>query len=491
MPDLVMAIDQGTTGSTVLLIDPKMNVLSKGYREFRQIFPRPGWVEHDPEDIWQSVELAINEALKGAGVSPDRVAAIGITNQRETTMLWERKTGEPYHKAIVWQCRRTAALCREMREAGLEEVFQRKTGLLLDPYFSGTKIHWFLENVDGLAAEAAAGRAAFGTIDTYLVWRLTGGAHVTDVSNASRTLLMDLRTLAWDDELLGHLHIPRGILPQIRDSSEVYGVTKGVSALPDGIPIAGIAGDQQAALFGQACYEPGMAKCTYGTGSFMLLNTGAEIIPSKHRLLTTVAWRIGDETNYALEGSCFISGAAVQWLRDGLSAIKKSADIEALAASVANSGGVVFVPALTGLGAPYWNPDARGVIWGLNRGTTMAHIARATVEAIALQNYEVIVAMQKDFGKPMRLLKVDGGASANNLLMQFQSDILKTPISRPTMVETTAFGAAFLAGLAVGVWKDRAELSERWREDRRFTPQMSREKVEEHLALWQKGIDRV
>ncbi len=491
MPDLVLAIDQGTTGTTVLLIDPEMNVVSRSYREFRQIFPRPGWVEHDPNDIWASVEAVVAGALDDAGVKPDRIGAIGITNQRETTIVWNRDSGDPYANAIVWQCRRTADKCRAMKEAGLEAVFSEKTGLVLDPYFSGTKINWLLENVEGLKEDAASGKAAFGTVDSFLVWRLTGGEHVTDVSNASRTLLFNLATLDWDDELLGHLDVPRAMLPRVGDSSGVFGKTKGLSILPDGIPVAGIAGDQQAALFGQACFSPGTAKCTYGTGAFVLLNTGGEIVPSRHRMLTTVAWRIGGEVNYALEGSCFISGAAVQWLRDGLGAIKKSTEIEALAASVPDAGGVVFVPALTGLGAPYWNPDARGVIWGLNRGTTMAHIARATLEGIALQVYELIHAMQKDCGHSISNLKVDGGASANNLMMQFQSDILGAPISRPTNVETTAFGAAFLAGLATGIWKSRDEVSRRWKEDRRFDPGMDEKAVSEHLALWRKGIERV
>ena len=491
MPDLVLAIDQGTTGSTVLIIDTKLNVVARGYQEYRQIYPKPGWVEHDPADIWGSVESALRMALSSPGMSSDRIAAIGITNQRETSIVWNRRTGAPYHNAIVWQCRRTADICREMKEQGLEDLFARKTGLLLDPYFSGTKVRWLFENVDGLAAEAREGRVAFGTVDTFLVWRLTGGAHVTDVSNASRTLLLNLETLSWDGELQELLRVPGNILPEVLDSSHVYGRTKGLAVLPDGIPVAGIAGDQQAALFGQACFEPGMAKCTYGTGSFTLMNTGTEIVHSKHRLLTTVAWRVRGETAYALEGSCFIAGAAVQWLRDGLRAIPASRDIEALAASVPDSGGVVFVPALTGLGAPHWNPDARGVIWGLNRGTTTAHIARATLEGIALQNYEVFEAMERDFGRKMTVLRVDGGASANDLLMQFQSDILRCPISRPTNVETTAFGAAFLAGLAAGVWRDKDEVAAVWREDRRFAPRMDDTDVARHLDLWREGVRRV
>ncbi|MCC6158653.1 MAG: glycerol kinase GlpK [Deltaproteobacteria bacterium] len=491
MPDLVLAIDQGTTGSTVLIIDTKLNVVARGYQEYRQIYPKPGWVEHDPADIWGSVEAALRMALAAPGMSAERIAAIGITNQRETSIVWNRRTGAPYHNAIVWQCRRTADICREMKEQGLEDLFARKTGLLLDPYFSGTKVRWLFENVDGLEAEAREGRVAFGTVDTFLVWRLTGGAHVTDVSNASRTLMLNLETLNWDGELQELLHVPGNILPEVLDSSHIYGHTKGLATLPDGIPVSGIAGDQQAALFGQACFEPGMAKCTYGTGSFTLMNTGAQIVHSKHRLLTTVAWRVRGETAYALEGSCFIAGAAVQWLRDGLKAIPASRDVESLAASVPDSGGVVFVPALTGLGAPHWNPDARGVIWGLNRGTTTAHIARATLEGIAWQNYEVFEAMERDFGQKMTVLRVDGGASANDLLMQFQSDILRCPISRPTNVETTAFGAAFLAGLAAGVWRDKDEVTAVWREDRRFAPSMADADVARHLDLWHEGVRRV
>ncbi len=491
MSDIVCAIDQGTTGSTVLLINSDLKVIAKGYQEFRQIFPKPGWVEHDPRDIWESVDAAIRKALQSAYITPDRIAAIGITNQRETTVIWNRETGRPYHNAIVWQCRRTSDICRELKEKGLEELYTRKTGLLLDPYFSGTKLTWLARNVPEFAADAKAGKAAFGTIDTYLVWRLSGGEHVTDVSNASRTLMMNLETLAWDEELAGHLEVPMSVLPGIKASSEVYAKTKGLSVLPDGIPVAGIAGDQQAALFGQACYEPGDAKCTYGTGAFMLMNTGSEIVHSKNKLLTTVAWRVGDETTYALEGSSFICGAAVQWLRDGLGFIDDSPAIEALASSVPDSGGVVFVPALTGLGAPHWNPEARGVIWGIDRGVTAAHIARATLEGMAMQNFEVLNAMQADSGKPLSVLRVDGGASNNNLLMQFQADILGTPISRPTMVETTAYGAAFLAGLAVGVWSGKDEVTQRWAEDRRFEPSMAKEEVDAHLARWREGIKRV
>jgi len=438
------------------------------------------------------VGLTITEVLAKAQVGPERVAAIGIANQRETVVAWNRHTGAPYHNAIVWQDRRTADMCRAMKERGLEDIFQQSTGLLLDPYFSGTKVAWLLQNVDEFAAAAQKGDAAIGTIDTFLTWRLTGGdAHVTDVSNGSRTLLMNIHELAWDEELLDILEVPASVLPDIRSNSEQYGVTKGLDFLPDGIPVAGMAGDQQAALFGQACFEPGMVKCTYGTGSFMLWNTGSQPVPSTNRLLTTVGWKLGDDVVYALEGSCFISGAAVQWLRDGMKLVERSSDIETLAAQVEDTGGVVFVPALVGLGAPHWNAEAKGVIWGITRGTTRAHLARATLEAIALQNFDVLKAMEADAGSKLELLRVDGGASANNLLMQFQADVLGCDISRPTMVETTALGSALLAGLAVGVWKDKSEVTERWREDRRFTPQMPAEKIDEHLRLWNEALGRV
>ena len=492
MRDVVMAIDQGTTGTTVLLLNPELEVLAKGYAEFPQHFPKPGWVEHDSDEIWDTIGKTVTEALGKAGIGADRLAAIGITNQRETVVAWDRGTGRPYHNAIVWQDRRTAAMCDAMKERGLEETFQDVTGLLLDPYFSGTKIAWLLQNVDAFAAAASQGDAAIGTIDTFLTWKLTGGeAHVTDVSNASRTLLMSLRDLAWDDELLDMLEIPTSVLPAIKSNSEVYGTTKGLAFLPDGIPVAGMAGDQQAALFGQACFEPGMAKCTYGTGSFMLWNTGNTPVPSKNRLLTTVGWQLGDNVVYALEGSCFISGAAVQWLRDGLGFFECSPDIEALAAQVEDTGGVVFVPALVGLGAPHWDAQAKGVIWGLTRGTTRAHIARATLEAIALQNFDVLKAMEADAGSKLALMRVDGGASANNMLMQFQADVLGCQISRPTMLETTALGSALLAGLAVGVWQGKEEVTARWREDRRFTPSMPADKVAAHLALWDEALRRV
>ncbi len=487
----VIAIDQGTTGSTVFVLDESLTVRGRGYREFRQIYPQPGWVEHAPEDIWASVTGALGDAMKG--IAPDSIAAIGITNQRETAVIWDKKTGKPPHNAIVWQDRRTAGVCSELKADGKEARVKQLTGLTIDPYFSGTKIHWLLANVSGLAAAARAGDIAFGTVDTYLVWRLTAGAvHATDVTNASRTLLMDLKELAWSDELLETIGVPRAMLPEIVPSSGTIGLTKGVPGLPDGIPIAGIAGDQQAALFGQACFTPGEAKATYGTGAFILINTGETPVVSRSGLLTTVAWKLGAgkdaELRYALEGSAFIAGAAVQWLRDGLQFFQSAAEVEALAASVPDSGGVIVVPAFAGLGAPHWRPEARGAITGLTRGTTRAHIARATLEGIALQNVDILRAMVRDLGKPLVELKVDGGASANNLLMQFQCDVIGVEIQRPAMVETTALGAAFLAGLGTGVWKSQDQIRQTWKLDRRFTPTADRAAIEEHLERWDAAV---
>jgi len=484
----VVSIDQGTTGSTVLVLDEKLKILGRANREFPQIYPRPGWVEHDPEQIWASVLASLREAIDAAGVSRQSVAAIGITNQRETTVLWDRRTGAPARSAIVWQDRRTADLCADLKKAGHEPRVRELTGLVLDPYFSGTKLRWMLD--EGLRPRAESGELAFGTVDSFLLHRLTGGAaHVTDPSNASRTLLFGLRSLAWEDELLTLLGVPRQCLPQVRDSSEVYGTTKGVPGLPDGIPIAGIAGDQQSALFGQACFQPGDAKCTYGTGAFLLLNTGPAPVASKHGLLTTVGWKIGDDVAYALEGSAFIAGAVVQWLRDGLGFVRSAAEIEALALSVPDSGGVTVVPALAGLGAPYWRPEARGIITGLTRGSTAAHIARAALEGIALQNVDILRAMEAD-GGPVGVLKVDGGAAANDLLMQFQADVLGVPISRPAILETTALGAAFLAGLGTGVWRSKQEILHTWREDRRFLPQLPADARDAHLARWRGAVQK-
>ena len=484
----VIAIDQGTTGSTVLVLDEQLAVRGRGYKEFPQIYPQPGWVEHDPEEIWKSVLDALGQALEG--IEPSSIAAIGITNQRETTVLWDRKTGKPVHNAIVWQDRRTADRCAQLKAGGKEDRVRALTGLTLDPYFSGTKVSWMLNNVDGLAARARNGEIAFGTIDSFLLWRLTGGAtHATDVTNASRTLLFDLNTLAWSDELCELIGAPRALLPSVAASSGTIGTTKNVPGVPDDVAIAGIAGDQQSALFGQACFTPGDAKCTYGTGAFILMNTGDKPVASKSGLLTTVAWKLSSgELRYALEGSAFIAGAAVQWLRDGLQFFSTATQIEALAMGVPDSGGVIVVPAFAGLGAPHWRPDARGTITGLTRGTTRAHIARATLEGIALQNVDILRAMERDSGRSLTALKVDGGAAANNLLMQFQSDVLGVEISRPALVETTALGAAFLAGLGTGVWKDQDAVRKTWREEHRFKPTEDREKIKAHLARWDAAV---
>jgi glycerol kinase len=486
----VLAIDQGTTGTTVLVLDKRLSVRAKVNQEFRQIFPRPGWVEHDLDDIWGSTTAMVQRALREAGLRGSDLAAIGITNQRETTGIWDRRTGKPLHHAIVWQDRRTTEACARLKAAGHEPRVREKTGLVLDPYFSATKLRWLLDHVSGAEEKARAGALAFGTIDSFLVWRLTGGAvHVTDVSNASRTLLMDLRTREWDRELLDLFGVPRPVLPEIRPSSQVYGTTKGVRVLPDGIPVAGMAGDQQAALFGQACFAPGEAKCTYGTGAFLLQNTGPEPILSSRGLLTTVAWSAGGEVAYALEGSSFIAGAAVQWLRDGLGIIEKAADVEALAMKVKDSGDVVFVPALAGLGAPHWRPEARGLVRGIDRGTTAAHIARATLEGIAFLINDLAEAMRAEAHRPIPTFKVDGGACQNDLLMQFQADLLGVPVERPRMIETTALGAAFLAGLAVGVWKDREEIRRNWKVGKRFEPKMKPTDREAHLAKWKRAVD--
>ncbi len=487
----ILSIDQGTTSTTVLLIDPALTIKARATSEYPQHYPKPGWVEHDLNDIWKSTLDTLSLVLEKSGVSGSEIAAIGITNQRETACLWDPKTGDPLFRAIVWQCRRTADICNKLKKSGKEKIFRKKTGLLLDPYFSGTKLTWYFDHHSDLRKKALQGKVFFGTIDSFLVSKLTQQyAHVTDPSNASRTLLMNLETLSWDKELLELLKIPAQILPEIKSSSELYGKTKNVPGLPDGIPVCGIAGDQQAALFGQACFNAGEAKCTYGTGSFLLLNTGSKIIRSNSNLLTTVAWKIKDKTTYALEGSAFIAGAAVQWLRDGLKLIQKSSDIEALAQTVSSSEGVVFIPALTGLGAPYWNAQARGLISGLTRGTTAGHLARATLEGIAFQNYDLLSAMQKDLKKKLSSLKVDGGASVNNLLMQFQADLLQTPVIRPKFVETTALGAACLAGLAIGFWKDLSSIQKAWQKDRDFHPKMSSQERKKHLTNWKRAIQK-
>lgn len=489
--DIILAIDQGTTGTTVLLIDKNLNVLAKKNTEFPQYYPQPGWVEHDANEIWSCTVGTIQDALAIAGVDPSRIAGIGITNQRETTTIWNRKTSQPIHNSIVWQDRRTADICQALIEKDRADFFFQKTGLVLDAYFSGTKIKWMLDHVSGARDAAIKGDLAFGTIDTFLVWKLTNGhSHVTDVSNASRTLLMDLKTLQWDDTLLDLLTVPYELLPEIRSNAEVYGVTHNVPGLPDGIPVSGMAGDQQAALFGQACFKVGEAKCTYGTGAFILLNTGSDIRHSKNRLLTTVAWQLNGKTTYALEGSAFIAGAAVQWLRDGLKIITSSAEVETLAAQVPDSGGVVFVPALAGLGAPYWNPAARGVIHGITRGTTSAHLARATLDGIAHQVDDLLVAMAADLGHPPVELKVDGGACANNLLMQYQADLLGVNVVRPKMIETTAFGSAFLAGLGVGLWKTQDEILQTWKIDRQFNAAISRPEAEKKRSYWKSVVEK-
>jgi glycerol kinase len=493
MTRYLLALDQGTTGSTAVLLDRDLQLVGAVNREFAQHYPQPGWVEHDPADIWRSLGEAVQGVLQKTGVLSCDIAAIGITNQRETTVVWDRATGQPVHRAIVWQCRRTADTCRSLREAGWQDLFRARTGLVLDPYFSGTKARWILDRTDQGLARARRGELAFGTIDTWMVWHLTGGAYVTDVSNASRTLMMDLARAEWDDELLDVLGVPRALLPAIVGNAEQVGVTRGVGFLPDGIPITGMAGDQQAALFGQACFEPGEAKCTYGTGAFLLMNTGTTPVPSTQGLLTTAAWRLpGQDTpTYALEGAAFIAGAAVQWLRDGLGMIETSRDIEALAAQVPDTDGVVFVPALTGLGAPHWNAEARGVLWGLTRGSTRAHIARAVLEGIAFQNMDLLQAMERDLGRRLRILRVDGGAAANNLLMQFQSDLLDVPISRPPSLESTATGAALLAGLGAGWFQNTDHIRDAWREERRFQPTMTREARDLHIARWRQGLARV
>jgi glycerol kinase len=487
----VLAIDQGTTGTHVTILDARLQVAGRAYREFTQHFPKPSWVEHDLEEIWASSELCISRALRDAGLRGQDIAAVGITNQRETTGLWHRGTGKPLGRAIVWQDRRTSDICQQLKAKGVEPRVREVTGLVLDPYFSGTKLTWMFEHLKGARSRAEKGDVCFGTIDTWLVYKLTGGqAHVTDVSNASRTLLMDLRSLTWDDELRSLLGVPAACLPQIRGSAEVYGTTRGMKSLPDGIPVSGMAGDQQAALFGQACFEPGESKCTYGTGAFLLMNTGDTPVRSTAGLLTTVAWRLGERTSYALEGSSFIAGAAVQWLRDGLKVIKRAPDIEGLAESVKDSGEVVFVPALAGLGAPHWRPEARGLFAGLDRSTTVAHLARAVLEGMALQIRDLADAMRHDSGRTIPAFKVDGGAAANNLLMQYQADVLDTPVVRPRNLETTSLGAAFLGGLGAGVWSSPDAIRRAWKAERTFKPKMKPEVRERHLTKWKRAVER-
>lgn len=485
MSDLVLAIDQGTTGTTAVLMDAQSHIVASRNVEFPNYFPSPGLVEHEPEEIWASIRAAVTAAL--TGIDPSRIAAIGITNQRETSLFWSGTTGAAAHRALVWQDRRTAPRCEALRGAGWEDTVRARTGLVLDPYFSATKAEWVLENVPGVRDAATSGELRFGTIDSYVAWKLTG-EHVTDASNASRTLLFDIHKLAWDEELCALFGVPKACLPRIVDNAGVFGHTRGVGFLPDGIPVAGLAGDQQSALFGQACFAPGMAKCTYGTGAFVLLNTGGWAVASKQGLLTTVGWRLDGKVSYALEGSAFIAGAAVQWLRDGLGFFSSSAEVESLAASVPDAGGVVFVPALAGLGAPHWRPDARGALTGLTRGTTRAHIARAVLEGVALQITDILEAMARDAGRPLAELRVDGGAARNDLLMQFQADVLGVPCVRPTNLETTAMGAAYLAGLGTGFWSSPDAVRAAWAEDRRFTPGMDEGIRQGKLAAWSTAV---
>jgi glycerol kinase len=486
--EYILALDQGTTSSRAIVFDHKGQIRSVAQKEFTQIFPQPGWVEHDPNEIWSTQAGVAAEATVKMGINGKNIRAIGITNQRETTIVWNRETGLPVYNAIVWQDRRTAAYCDTLKKEGLTNTIRSKTGLIIDAYFSASKINWILNNVDGAKEQAIAGKLAFGTVDSWLIWKFTRGkVHVTDVTNASRTMLYNIRKQAWDEELLQIFDIPKSMLPEVKQSSEVYGETE-TTIFASKIPIAGIAGDQQAALFGQMCIDKAMVKNTYGTGCFMLMNIGDEFIESKNNLLTTVAWKIDGKIQYAFEGSIFIGGAVVQWLRDGLGIIKTSADVEKLALSVADTGGVYFVPAFAGLGAPYWDPEARGTIVGLTRGTTSGHIARAAIEAIAYQTVDVLKAMEADAGLKIKELRVDGGATANNLLMQFQADLLGCKVIRPQIVETTALGAAYLAGLAVGYWKDVNEIQQQWQSERDFIPAADSSGVEKAMAGWKRAI---
>ena len=494
MPNSILALDQGTTSSRAILFDRQGRPISSAQREFRQIYPQPGLVEHDPQDIWESQLRVAQEAIQRAGIAASDIAGIGITNQRETTLVWERESGRPIFNAIVWQSRLTAPICEALIAAGADQVIRAKTGLVTDAYFSGTKVKWILDHIAGARERAARGDLLFGTVDTFLLWRLSGGqVHATDYSNASRTLLFNIHTLDWDDELLALLDVPHAMLPRVLPSSALYGATD-PTWFGAAIPLAGVAGDQQAATFGQTCYEAGMAKNTYGTGCFMLLNTGAAPVASTHGLLTTIGWGLGaperPTITYALEGSIFVTGAAVQWLRDELKIIKSSSDVEALAASVPDTGGVYLVPAFVGLGAPYWDAKARGTILGLTRGSSDAHIARATLESICYQTRDVLEAMRADSGIALKSLRVDGGAVANNLLMQFQADMLGVPVLRPRIAETTALGAAYLAGLATGFWRDLAELTDQWGIDRVFEPQMDEARRDHLYAGWQKAVSR-
>ena len=490
MEKYVLALDQGTSSSRAIVFDKDGNTKAVSQKEFTQIFPKPGWVEHNPMEIWSSQAAVIAEAITSIDINGLNIAAIGITNQRETTIVWDAETGEPVYNAIVWQDRRTSEYCDSLKKDGRTDLIRSKTGLIIDAYFSATKVRWILENVPGARKKAEEGKLRFGTVDTWLIWMLTrGDIHVTDVSNASRTMLFNIHTLEWDKELLDLFNIPASMMPEVKSSSEVYGYTK-TTLFAHEVPIAGIAGDQQAALFGQMCTEPGSVKNTYGTGCFLLMNSGERPIMSSNNLLTTIAWKIGDKVNYALEGSIFVAGSVVQWLRDGLGIIRSSSEVEALAASVPDNGGVYFVPALTGLGAPHWDQYAKGSIYGLTRGATAAHMARAALEGIAFQTMDIVNAMQKDAGVTLKELKVDGGASRNNLLMQFQADVLGTSVIRPTVTETTALGAAYLAGLAVGYWESIDHIKSQWGVEREFRPEADADKVTELKKGWSDAIRR-
>ncbi len=490
MKQYILALDQGTSSSRTIVFDEKGTACVVAQKEFRQIFPKSGWVEHDPHEIWSSQASVIAEAITMMDINGLNIAGIGITNQRETTIVWDSETEEPIYNAIVWQDRRTSDYCDELKNQGLTDMIRQKTGLIIDAYFSATKIKWILDNVPGARERAEKGKLMFGTVDTWLIWRLTRGeVHVTDVSNASRTMLFNINTLEWDQELLDLFGIPLSMMPEVKSSSEIYGHTK-TTIFAHKVPIAGIAGDQQAALFGQMCTEPGMVKNTYGTGCFLLMNSGEKPILSKNNLITTVAWKIGDKVNYALEGSIFVGGSVVQWLRDGLGVISSSSEVEELASRVPDTNGVYFVPALTGLGAPWWDQYARGTIVGISRGTTTAHIARAALEGIAFQTMDITNAMSRDAGIPLKELKVDGGASRNNLLMQFQADILGTRVIRPQVVETTAMGAAYLAGLAVGYWSSIDEIRKQWQIDRTFEPTWEQDKIQTAKDGWEDAVKR-
>ncbi|MGG3758887.1 glycerol kinase GlpK [Bacillus anthracis] len=490
MKKYILSLDQGTTSSRAILFNKKGEIVHSAQKEFTQHFPKPGWVEHNAQEIWGSILAVIATCLSEADVKPEQIAGIGITNQRETAVVWDKTTGKPIYNAIVWQSRQTAEICDELKEKGYSEMVREKTGLLIDAYFSGTKVKWILDNVEGAREKAENGDLLFGTIDTWLVWKLSGGkAHVTDYSNASRTLMFNIHDLQWDDELLDMLTVPKSMLPEVRPSSEVYGETIDYHFFGQNVPIAGVAGDQQAALFGQACFGEGMAKNTYGTGCFMLMNTGEKAVASEHGLLTTIAWGIDGKVNYALEGSIFVAGSAIQWLRDGMRMFKDVSESEVYASRVESTDGVYVVPAFVGLGTPYWDSEVRGAMFGVTRGTTKEHFIRATLESLAYQTKDVLCAMEADSGIELKTLRVDGGAVKNNFLMKFQSDILDVPVERPVINETTALGAAYLAGLAVGYWKNQDEIKEQWHMDKRFEPTMEAETSEELYAGWKKAIE--